>query len=184
MDLKALGKKLLKLGAPKIGLALGGPMGAIAAKVLADKIGADDESPDAIDAALSTFEGDSEAMRKLDRELNHEIDSALIKANENIALAQIDANTQAAKSDSLFVAGARPAAIWISVFGFGYHYLFQPLLNGVVVLLDGPVDAFPSVGVTELTTLLFGLLGLGFARSYEKGKGVARESFKWIRKRG
>lgn len=48
MDLLDLGKKLVALGAPVIGAALGGPLGGAAAKVLADAIGAPSEAPDVI----------------------------------------------------------------------------------------------------------------------------------------
>ena len=43
--------------------------------------------------------------------------------------AQQEANIQQARHSSLFVAGARPALIWVGALGMGYHFLLHPLIG-------------------------------------------------------
>ncbi len=52
MDWKDLAAKVIALGAPVLGQALGGPLGDLAGKVLADALGSD-ATPGAIDSAIS-----------------------------------------------------------------------------------------------------------------------------------
>jgi hypothetical protein len=53
-DWGELAAKVIGLGAPILGGALGGPLGAAAGKVLADALGSVESTPAAVDAALST----------------------------------------------------------------------------------------------------------------------------------
>ena len=53
MDWGELAAKVIGLGAPILGGALGGPLGAAAGKVLADALGSVESTPAAVDAALS-----------------------------------------------------------------------------------------------------------------------------------
>jgi hypothetical protein len=52
LDWKDLGLKVIGLGAPVLGTALGGPFGAVAGKLLADVLGTADATPDAVDRAV------------------------------------------------------------------------------------------------------------------------------------
>jgi len=64
----------------------------------------------------------------------------------------------------------RPALGWGGVCGVWYVWLFQPLLEWASVNLGWLPP--PELDITELMTLLFGLLGLGAYRTYERVSGV------------
>ena len=53
---------VIGLGAPMLGQALGGPLGAAAGKILADAVGASESTPDAVGAAIATRGADATAM--------------------------------------------------------------------------------------------------------------------------
>ena len=90
--------------------------------------------------------------------------------------AQQEANIQQARHSSLFVAGARPALIWVGALGMGYHFLLHPLIGPFVSEFAGV--ELGGLDWEELSVLLVQLLGLSGYRSWEKYKGVARESMK------
>ena len=79
-------------------------------------------------------------------------------------LAQIEVNKQEAAHKSLFVAGWRPAVGWVCVLGMLVNFVIVPLVPSIQ-----PLD------ISEMMTVLLGLLGLGGMRTYEKLKGVSRE---------
>lgn len=78
-------------------------------------------------------------------------------------------NAVEAESDSLFKSGWRPAAGWMAVFGLGYQVIIRPTLEWIGTNLWA-WDAPPSLEIESLMTLLFGLLGLGAYRTFEKTK--------------
>ncbi len=86
--------------------------------------------------------------------------------------AQIGVNTEEAKSQSLFVSGWRPAVGWVCVMAYAFNYIVMPLSNWIVKFGDINAPAMVALDTGELTTLLFGMLGLGGLRTYEKVKGV------------
>ena len=111
--------------------------------------------------------------KDLKTKLNAELKSQLI----SLDLAQAQANIEQAKHPSIFIAGARPAIMWICAFGLGWQFVFQPVavwgiaLSGVDVVL-------PIIETEGLMSLTLALLGLGGMRSFEKAKGVSRENMK------
>jgi hypothetical protein len=58
MDWKDVAAKLIGLGAPMLGSALGGPLGGMAGKLVADAFGAASASPDAVHAAITDKSAD------------------------------------------------------------------------------------------------------------------------------
>jgi hypothetical protein len=62
IDWKDLIGPLVKLGAPLLGQALGGPLGAAAGKIIAEAFGAEEATPQAVDAALKGFDPASAAL--------------------------------------------------------------------------------------------------------------------------
>jgi len=57
MDWKGVAGKLVTLGAPMLGSALGGPLGGLAGKIVADAFGATAATPDAVHAAITNTSG-------------------------------------------------------------------------------------------------------------------------------
>lgn len=87
---------------------------------------------------------------------------------------QIKVNAVEASSTNIFVSGWRPFVGWVCGFAFAYNYVFMPFLVWVALWID-PKGApeMPVLDMGELTTLLFGMLGLGVMRTYEKKNQVA-----------
>ena len=84
---------------------------------------------------------------------------------------QIAVNMKEAEHSSVFVSGARPAAMWVCVAGFGYNFIIFPLLSWASLNLSWQVP--PVIDSTIMMNLLFGMLGLAGFRSYDKKNGVA-----------
>lgn len=96
-----------------------------------------------------------------------------IKANEAQAASVQGKNNLI----SFFIAGARPAAMWVGVFALGYDAILYNLIcwsNNVFKWGAEP----PSVDTNITLTILCGLLGLQATRTYEKHKRVATSDFR------
>ena len=112
--------------------------------------------------------------------LAHEIATMSERMAHEQNLLQAQANVESAKSSSLFVAGARPAIMWICALGLFMNFFIVPLLEwGTPIFMpDMPLPKFEQLQSGELMTLTLSLLGLGGMRSWEKQQGVARNSMK------
>lgn len=102
------------------------------------------------------------------------VTEAVLDSGVKLSQAQASVNKTEAQHASLFVSGWRPAVGWLCIFGLGYNFLAQPLLTWISLIIGIPAP--PGIETTDILTLLFGMLGLGYARSWEKGKGVARDT--------
>jgi hypothetical protein len=100
----------------------------------------------------------------------------LLKLQQNgdlaTMVAQTDINKVEAASSSMFVAGWRPFVGWVGGFGLAYAAILEPILR-LIATLCGYTGEFPVIDTTITMQILFGLLGLGAMRSYDKVKGVA-----------
>ncbi|MGB1875792.1 MAG: 3TM-type holin [Rhodospirillaceae bacterium] len=112
--------------------------------------------------------------------LAHEIATLATKQAHEAAMAQAQANVESAKHSSLFVAGARPAIMWICALGLMTNFFLLPLAEwGTAVWAPQIIlPDFDQLQSGELMTLTLSLLGLGGMRSWEKSKGVARSNLK------
>lgn len=86
---------------------------------------------------------------------------------------QLDANKAEAASNSLFVAGWRPAVGWVCAVGFGVQFAIGPIVQWAATLISGHTVTLPAMDVATMMPLMLTLLGMGGMRSWEKGKGVA-----------
>ena len=111
--------------------------------------------------------------KDLKTKLSHELKSQIV----SLDLAQAQTNLEQAKHPSIFVAGARPAIMWICAFGLGGQFVFQPVaVWGIAVSgIDGVLPIIETEGLLSLT---LALLGLGGMRSFEKSKGIQRNNMK------
>jgi len=112
-----------------------------------------------------------------DKDLKIKLAAELKTQMVSLDLAQAQANIEQAKHPSIFVAGSRPAIMWICAFALAWQYILAPM-GAWALAVWYPVVTLPELGTEELTGLVMALLGLGAARSYEKAKGVARNSMK------
>ncbi len=110
------------------------------------------------------------ALRQLDLESN--------KLETELAKAQIAVNLESAKHPSLFVAGARSAAIWVCVAGLAYAAIAHALLSWgwytfqALGIIPRDLVPPPNVEVETLLSLLGALLMGGTWRTIEKVNGV------------
>jgi hypothetical protein len=112
-----------------------------------------------------------------DKDAKNQIAAQLEQQLVGLQAAQAQANIEQAKHSSLFVAGARPAIMWICALGLMTNFFIMPVAEWVVVIW-APGTELPSLQTEELMSLTLALLGLGGMRSWEKSKGVARENMK------
>lgn len=108
----------------------------------------------------------AEAKLKL-FEMQQRGELAQLESDTKLALGQMEINKIEAGSDSFFKSGWRPSVGWICTFGLGYQIIARPLLSWVGTNTAGWVPP-PALELDTLMTLLFGMLGLGAYRTYEK----------------
>jgi hypothetical protein len=90
------------------------------------------------------------------------------KANE----AQNNVNAIEAASPNWFIAGARPAIMWICAAGLFYGTIGKPFIE-FFARIGGYAGTFPEIDSDTLSTTMYGMLGLGVMRTAEKLKGAA-----------
>ena len=100
---------------------------------------------------------------------------ALLEAQLAEAREQREINKAEAVHRSVWVAGWRPFIGWVCGAGLAYAFLLQPLLAACLGLFAPQYLAcLPEFPMNYLLELLFGMLGLGGLRTFEKLKGAAR----------
>lgn len=112
----------------------------------------------------------AEELLKLEQ-LKQQGDLAKLQAEVSLMLGQIEINKVEAQHPSVFVAGWRPAVGWVGAGAFAYSTIIEPLMRFVATLY-GYAGEFPKLDDNLTMQILFGLLGLGALRSYEKSKEV------------
>lgn len=111
--------------------------------------------------------------KDLKTKLNAELQSQIIALD----LAQAQTNLEQAKHSSIFVAGARPAIMWVCCIAFAWQFILAPIASWGLIIWY-PALILPVLDTQSLMTLMLSLLGLGGMRTAEKFKGVARSNMK------
>lgn len=93
-------------------------------------------------------------------------------AAEAITTAQSDVDKVEAGNNSMFVAGWRPAVGWVCATALAFEYLVRPLVAAGYSLAHQVAPTLPGID-DNLWQLMFGLLGMGALRSFDKMKGTA-----------
>ena len=83
---------------------------------------------------------------------------------------QTKINEVEAKHRSVFVAGWRTFIGWVCGLALAYNFIIRDLFIWVI----DPETVPPALQMEHLMTVLFGMLGLGGLRTYEKLKDKAR----------
>jgi len=94
----------------------------------------------------------------------------LLKAqtlDNQLAAGQMAIDQAEASNSSLFVSGWRPCVGWCCAAAFSYHLILQPLLTYCMAIF-GHTFSLPTFDSNLLSTTLYGMLGLGVMRTYEK----------------
>tara|TARA_R110001583_G_scaffold50879_1_gene158743 strand:+ start:408 stop:779 length:372 start_codon:yes stop_codon:yes gene_type:complete len=112
---------------------------------------------DKVAGHIDKFTLDKEEKAELIREINK---------------AQVEVNKIESGSSSLFKSGWRPFVGWTCGIALCYHFVLQPFLMFVLLSIGKPME-LPVFDMSTLTTVLFGMLGLGGMRSFEKIKKSA-----------
>ena len=99
--------------------------------------------------------------------LAHEIATMSDQHAQQLALAQVEVNKAEASHRSIFVAGWRPCIGWISASALGFNFILAPCLEWYIAFAKLDI-VLPTISLNELYPIILGMLGLGFARSYEK----------------
>lgn len=113
----------------------------------------------------------AEELFKLEQ-LKQQGDLAKLQAEVSLMLGQIEINKVEAQHPSVFVAGARPAVMWIGAFGLAYAAVIEPIARFAARVVFDYAGEFPALDTTITMQVLFGILGLGAYRTYEKTKEV------------
>jgi hypothetical protein len=113
----------------------------------------------------------AEAQLKLQTELDAN-SQAILGALTDVDKAQAAINVEEAKSTNVFIAGGRPAIIWICATAFGWTYVLQPMITFILTASGHPVQGLPELNMGEMMPVLLGILGLGGMRTWEKSQGV------------
>lgn len=153
---------------PAISAFLGGPVGGLVGsgiEWLAEKFGASDKTVEGIKQTLAGMTPDQLLRAK---EIDIEFQKFCLDNGIKLQLAQIAVNQEEAKSESLFVAGGRPACIWIGAAALGYASILEPLMRFIAQVGFGYQGAFPVIDTNTTMQVLLGLLGLGALRSWDK----------------
>lgn len=123
----------------------------------------------AISTAVERLIPDKNAAQKVALD----IQKSMAEADIQGVLAQLDINKAEATNASMFVAGWRPFIGWVCGGALAYQYLFSPIMWWLATSFQLPVTAPPRLD-DVLWQLMFGMLGMGGLRTFEKMKGVAK----------
>jgi hypothetical protein len=112
-----------------------------------------------------------------DKDAREKAQFELLRASQDqdfqLALGQIQTNTEEAKHTNLFVSGWRPFIGWVCGLGLTYNFLIYPLLLWIIQVNGSDIKP-PPLFADNLMELVLGMLGLGTLRSFEKWKGVTK----------
>ena len=86
---------------------------------------------------------------------------------------QLDINKAEATHRSVFVAGWRPFIGWISASALAFNFILAPCLEWYIAFAKLDI-VLPTISLNELYPIILGMLGLGFARSYEKKNNLTK----------
>lgn len=123
-----------------------------------------------IDKVIPDVAGREAAKMEIQLKLAEQ-EGELVKALIQSDIAQSEVNKTEAASDNIFKSGWRPAVGWICVTGLAWS-VFLPVVAWFIRLFGVQVPELPVLNGEILTSLTFGLLGLGGLRTYEKKTGV------------
>lgn len=112
-----------------------------------------------------------------DTELKGKLEQAAKEIDNEfqIQLAQIKVNEAEAGSGNWFASSWRPAVGWIGAIALGYSAVVEPLARFIAVVLFTYTGTFPVIDTDITMQILFGMLGMGAYRSFDKAQGTVKK---------
>jgi|EP01046_Picozoa_sp_COSAG06_P011892 hypothetical protein len=117
--------------------------------------------------------GGTKGIGELAKDIREAIKGKELDPNKKLEMAgklaevQTKINEAEATHRTVFVAGWRPFIGWVCGLGLLYAVFIEPLLRFVFTVKGWTIE-FPQIDTTITMQVLFGMLGLVGARSYEK----------------
>jgi hypothetical protein len=112
---------------------------------------------------------DPNARAAAEAEYQREVLTIAAKAEAD----QREINKVEASSQSVFVAGWRPAIGWVCAVALAFQYLIRPLAVWAGGIWWPHLPTIPGLD-ENLWQLMFGMLGMGSLRTFEKVKGAGK----------
>ena len=107
-----------------------------------------------------------------DPEAKARAESELRTALQGWDAGQMAVNAAEAANPSVFTSGWRPWIGWVCGAALAFQYVVAPLAVWLSAVVGHPLPVPPSLD-NILLELMFGMLGMGGLRTFEKIKGVA-----------
>lgn len=111
---------------------------------------------------------DSNAKLRALQDLRSEMLSAASAADAS----QGQVNAAEAQNTNLFISGWRPFIGWVCGMIFIYHFMLLPFIL-FCFSVSGKTVPLPMFDTETFGNVLYGMLGLGAMRTFEKWQGVA-----------
>ena len=162
MDWTSLGKQVIALGAPTIGAALAGPVGAQVGSVLASILGVE-ATPEAIGGAVAADPG---VVRSAEASPPADL-GAWLSTHATMAAALAASETG---RENFFAWGWRPAFSWLTAFLWAWNGVLRPI---VVSLTGASLEAIPYDHLVGFSGLWLAIYGGGHTAKAIFGKGTA-----------
>lgn len=123
--------------------------------------------------------GGTKGIGELAKDIREAIKGKELDPNKKLEMAgklaevQTKINEAEATHRTVFVAGWRPFIGWVCGLGLLYAVFIEPLLRFVFTVNGWEIE-FPHIDTTITMQVLFGMLGLVGARSYEKKNNLTK----------
>jgi len=123
--------------------------------------------------------GGTKGIGELAKDIREAIKGKELDPNKKLEIAgklaevQTKINEAEATHRTVFVAGWRPFIGWVCGLGLLYAVFIEPLLRFVFTVNGWEIE-FPHIDTTITMQVLFGMLGLVGARSYEKKNNLTK----------
>jgi hypothetical protein len=125
------------------------------------------------------FGGGTKGIGQLAKDIREAVKGKELDPNAQLEMAgklaevQTKINEAEATHRSVFVAGWRPFIGWVCGIGLMYAVFIEPLMR-FIFTVKGWTIVFPKIDTTITMQVLFGMLGLVGARSFEKKNNLTK----------
>ena len=103
------------------------------------------------------------------------LEKELGDAANSVMLAQTEINKAEAAHKSIFVAGWRPFIGWVCGVGIAWSMVVQPVAQWAMIAW-GDGTELPTIDTSYLMELVTAMLGMSGLRTFEKLRGVSRQT--------